>query len=245
MSGDVEGVNQTTAPAKRRKLYIEIAARIRDSILSGELKPGQPLPPERKLAEQFDVGRAVIREAIRQLEAAGLVESRHGGGNFVREITTEHLVAPIARILRSRAQLREELMDARLFFEPQIARKAADRATEEDLRSLEEILARQEEKVRKGEPTADEDAEFHSLLAQATHNTVIEQILEIINDLLEKAYERPFSDGERSKHSLQGNREVFEAVRRRDRDAAQRAMARHIEDVARSFRPKLDPGERT
>src|SRR5919199_714686 len=135
----MEPINtDTTKPAiepiKRVKLYKEVAARIRDLIAAGELKPGEALPSERKLAEQFRVGRAVIREAIRQLEISGLVESRHGGGNYVREVTVEHLVAPIVSVLNDMGHLRDELMDARLIFEPQIAREAAKCATPEDLR---------------------------------------------------------------------------------------------------------------
>src|SRR5918995_6566572 len=71
-------------PIRRIKLYEEVAARIRDLIAGGELRAGEALPSERKLAEQFKVGRAVIREAIRQLEVSGLVESRHGGGDHRR-----------------------------------------------------------------------------------------------------------------------------------------------------------------
>src|SRR5918992_276449 len=118
---DTDTTNSAIEPIRRVKLYEEVAARIRGLIASGELGPGQALPSERKLAEQFRVGRAVIREAIRQLEVSGLVESRHGGGNYVREITVEHLVAPIASVLNGMSHLREELMDARLFFQPQIA----------------------------------------------------------------------------------------------------------------------------
>src|SRR3712207_9539024 len=79
-------------PIRRVKLYEEVAARIRGLIASGELGAGQALPSERKLAEQFKVGRAVIREAIRQLEVSGLVESRHGGGNYVRGRAAERSV---------------------------------------------------------------------------------------------------------------------------------------------------------
>src|ERR671915_1149989 len=137
-------------PIRRVKLYEEVASRTRDLIVSGELRPGQALPSERKLAEQFKMGRAVIREAIRRLEVSGLVESRHGGGNYVREVTVEHLVAPIATVLNDMGHLREELMDARLFFEPQIARAAAVRATLEDLRLLEDVIHRQEESTASG-----------------------------------------------------------------------------------------------
>jgi GntR family transcriptional repressor for pyruvate dehydrogenase complex len=222
-------------PIRRVKLYEEVAARIRDLITDGELRPGQALPSERKLAEQFKVGRAVIREAIRQLEVSGLVESRHGGGNYVREVTVEHLVAPIASVLNGMSHLREELMDARLFFEPQIARAAAARATPEDLRQLEDVIRRQEECAENGQSGAEEDAEFHDLLARATHNTVVERVMEVIDNLLEDSQARLFRSVQRSRISLEGNRRILEAVRSHDQEAAQRAMVEHLEDIARQL----------
>jgi GntR family transcriptional repressor for pyruvate dehydrogenase complex len=230
---DVDRTEPAIEPIKRVKLYEEVASRIRDLIADGELSPGQPLPSERKLAEQFKVGRAVIREAIRQLEVSGLVESRHGGGNYVREITVEHLVAPIASVLNGMSHLREELMDARLFFEPQIARAAAARATPEDLRRLEDIISRQEVSTVNGESGAEEDAKFHDLLARATHNTVVERVMEVIDNLLEDSRARYFRSVERSETSLEGNRRILEAVRRHDQEAAQKAMVDHLEDIAR------------
>src|ERR687892_442056 len=223
------------APIRRVKLYEEVAARIRDLIAGGELRAGEALPSERKLAEQFKVGRAVIREAIRQLEVSGLVESRHGGGNYVREVTVEHLVAPIATVLNDIGHLREELMDARLFFEPQIARAAAARATPEDLRQLEDVIRRQEVRTRDGQATAEEDAEFHRILARSTHNTVVVRVMDLIDNLLKDEHARWFRSAERSNKSLEGNRRILQAVRRCDQAAAQRAMEQHIQEIARGY----------
>src|SRR5919112_673302 len=197
------------APIRRVKLYEEVAARIRDLIAGGELRAGEALPSERKLAEQFKVGRAVIREAIRQLEVSGLVESRHGGGNYVREVTVEHLVAPIASVLNGMGHLREELMDARLFFEPQMVRAAAARATPEDLQRLEDVIRRQEERVANGHSGAEEDAEFHDLLARCTHNTVVERIMEVIDGLLEESQWRLFCSVARTGSFPEGARPIF------------------------------------
>jgi GntR family transcriptional repressor for pyruvate dehydrogenase complex len=230
---NVDETKPAIEPIRRVKLYEEVAARIRDLIADGELRSGQALPSERKLAEQFKVGRAVIREAIRQLEVSGLVESRHGGGNYVREVTVEHLVAPIASVLNGMSHLREELMDARLFFEPQIARAAAARATPEDLRLLEDVIRRQEEHAANGRSGAEEDAEFHELLARATHNTVVERVMEVIDNLLEDSQTRLFRSVQRSRISLEGNRRILEAVRNHDQEAAQEAMVEHLEDIAR------------
>lgn len=234
-SNFVEPINPSIEPIKRVKLYEEVAARIRDLIAEGELNPGQALPSERRLAEQFKVGRAVIREAIRQLEVSGLVESRHGGGNYIREVTADHLVAPIASVLSNMSDLREELMDARLFFEPQIARGAAARATAEDLRLMEEVLDRQAQRTENGQATAEEDAEFHELLTRATHNGVVERVMEIIYALLEGEHAQWFQSLERSKTSLDGNRRILSAIKKRDQEAAQRAMIEHLEDIARHF----------
>jgi GntR family transcriptional regulator, transcriptional repressor for pyruvate dehydrogenase complex len=232
---DTDPTKPAIVPIRRVKLYEEVAGRIRSLIASGELGPGQALPSERKLAEQFRVGRTVVREAIRQLEVSGLVESRHGGGNYVREVTVEHLVAPIATVLNGMVHLREELVDARLLFEPQMARAAATRATPEDLRGLEDIIRRQEERVANGRSGAEEDAEFHDLLARATRNTVVERIMEVIDGLLEDSQARLFRSVERSEISLEGNRRIFEAVVRRDQEAAQEAMVEHLEDIARNL----------
>jgi GntR family transcriptional regulator, transcriptional repressor for pyruvate dehydrogenase complex len=232
---DTDPTKPAIVPIRRVKLYEEVAARIRSLIASGELGPGQALPSERKLAEQFRVGRTVVREAIRQLEVSGLVESRHGGGNYVREVTVEHLVAPIATVLNGMVHLREELVDARLLFEPQMARAAAARATPEDLRGLEDIIRRQEERVANGRSGAEEDAEFHDLLARATRNTVVERIMEVIDGLLEDSQARLFRSVERSEISLEGNRRILEAVVRHDQEAAQEAMVEHLEDIARNL----------
>jgi GntR family transcriptional regulator, transcriptional repressor for pyruvate dehydrogenase complex len=232
---DTDPTKPAIVPIRRVKLYEEVAGRIRSLIASGELGPGQALPSERKLAEQFRVGRTVVREAIRQLEVSGLVESRHGGGNYVREVTVEHLVAPIATVLNGMVHLREELVDARLLFEPQMARAVAARATSEDLRGLEDIIRRQEERVANGRSGAEEDAEFHDLLARATRNTVVERIMEVIDGLLEDSQARLFRSVERSEISLEGNRRILEAVVRHDQEAAQEAMVEHLEDIARNL----------
>jgi GntR family transcriptional regulator, transcriptional repressor for pyruvate dehydrogenase complex len=232
---DTDPTKPAIVPIRRVKLYEEVAGRIRSLIASGELGPGQALPSERKLAEQFRVGRTVIREAIRQLEVSGLVESRHGGGNYVREVTVEHLVAPIATVLNGMVHLREELVDARLLFEPQMARAVAARATSEDLRGLEDIIRRQEERVANGRSGAEEDAEFHNLLARATRNTVVERIMEVIDGLLEDSQARLFRSVERSEISLEGNRRILEAVLRHDQEAAQEAMVEHLGDIAHNL----------
>jgi len=140
-------------PIKKTRVAEEIADRIRVLILDGTLPPGQPLPGERLLAARFGVSRGSIRDAFRLLETIGLLETRHGQGTFPRELDVNRLVAPLASILTYQHDLRDELLDVRLMFEPAVARAAAARVTDDDLADLQRILDTQRRKLKAGGST--------------------------------------------------------------------------------------------
>src|SRR5574341_2360720 len=130
---NVESMSQEISfdPVRRTKVYEEVAARIRRLIADGRLRPGDKLPPERELAVMLGVSRTSVRDAIRTLEVAGLLEPRQGEGTVVRELSPDNLVAPIASALMSRRDLLADLMEFRRMIEPPTAREAAERATPE------------------------------------------------------------------------------------------------------------------
>src|SRR5215470_9149354 len=156
---------------RRTKLYEKVAQQIQALIRDGLLKPGDRLPPERELAETFQVSRSSLRDAIRALEVMGLVEPRQGEGTVVRDLTAESLVSPLSSILSQKRELVAELLDLRLMIEPPLAGRAATHATEDEIRLLEDILRRQKEKVVRGELAVEEDSEFHYAIAKAARNS--------------------------------------------------------------------------
>jgi GntR family transcriptional repressor for pyruvate dehydrogenase complex len=224
--------NRLLQPIKKTRVAEEIADRIRVLILDGTLPPGRPLPGERVLAVRFGVSRGSVRDAVRMLETIGLVESRHGQGTFPRELDVDRLVAPLASILTYRADLRDELMDVRRMFEPAVARAAAARVTDEDLGDLQRILDTQRRKIKAGATTIVEDTAFHAALARATRNRVVMQIMETLNDLLVESRKHTLRQKGRPERSMQGHEAVVAALRRRDADAAARAMHTHIDQIA-------------
>ena len=117
---------------RQRRLSDNIVEQLETMILEGTLQPGQRLPPERALAEQFGVSRPSLREAVQRLAAKGLLISRQGGGNFV----TEHLGAsfsdPLIRLLENRPEAHRDLLEFRRTLEADCAYYAAQRATEVD-----------------------------------------------------------------------------------------------------------------
>jgi len=215
---------------RRDKVYEGVAKQIERLILK-KLQPGDKLPSERELAEMLRVSRSSIRDAIRSLELMGMVEPRQGAGTIVREISSGSLTNPLANALKRKEELIGELLDFRMMLEPQLAARAAIRVSDEEVAELEEILERQEKRLRGGESTIGEDSEFHYAIALASGNSVVLKVLDTLMDLLRDSRERSLQVEGRQHKSLAGHRRILSAIKRRDSEAAKVAMRRHIEDV--------------
>ena len=216
---------------RRSKVYEEVSRRL-EEFIAERMKPGDMLPPERELAEKFGVSRSSIRDAIRRLELVGMVEPRQGSGTIVREVSADTLVNPLTSVLLQKRELVVELLDVRKMLEPPLAARAATHASASDIAELEEILRRQDEKVRHGDPGIEEDNEFHYSIAMASQNTVVLKVLDVLMDLLRETRERSLQVEGRPQKSMAGHRRIFSAIKRHDALAAELAMRRHIEEVS-------------
>ncbi|MGO9520413.1 MAG: FadR/GntR family transcriptional regulator [Candidatus Korobacteraceae bacterium] len=215
---------------RRDKVYEGVAKQIERLILK-KLRPGDKLPSERELAEMLAVSRSSIRDAIRSLELMGMVEPRQGTGTIVREISSDSLVNPLANARKRKEELIGELLDFRKMLEPPLAARAATRVSAEEISEMEEILERQEEKLRGGDSTIAEDSEFHYAIALASGNSVVLKVLDTLMDLLRDSRERSLQAEGRPQKSLAGHRRILAAIKRHDAEAAKVAMRRHIKDV--------------
>lgn len=215
---------------RKNKVYEEVALQLERLILK-KLHPGDKLPAERELADILKVSRGSIRDAIRSLELMGLVEPRQGVGTVVCEVSAESLTSPLTGLLVRQEQHITELLDFRKMLEPSLAARAASRATADEIAELESILARQEEKIGRGELAIDEDSEFHYNVAVASNNSVVLKLLDILMDLLRESRERSLQMEGRPQKSLAGHRRILAAIKRHDTEGAKVAMRRHIEDV--------------
>ena len=228
-------------PVRRTKVYEEVAVRLRRVIADGRLKPGDKLPPERELASALGVSRTSVRDAIRSLQVAGLLEPRQGEGTVIREVSTETFMAPIASALLARRDLLADLMDVRKMIEPAMAREAARRATPDEVRQMEAILARQAARLEAGGLAIEEDSAFHDMIARASRNQVVLKVVDVLMDLLREGRERSLQVRGRPQRSLRGHRQILEAIRRRDGNAAERAMLNHLEQIEEMLLPERQP----
>lgn len=218
-------------PVKSTRIYEEIVRQIKQMIAEGRLKSGDRLPPERELAEKFVVSRTSVREALRALESLGLVEIRPGEGTFVRKVSVEALIEPLAVMVSSHREAIGELFEARRLLEPAIAGLAAQRATAEDIEEMERILEEQAKEIAAGRTGLPQDVQFHAAIASAAHNRAITRIVHAIMDLLTQSREESLNRPGRAERSHQDHRRVLEAIRRRDEAGAAAAMRAHVAAV--------------
>lgn len=198
-------------------------------IVSGVVQPGQRLPPERELAERLGVGRSSIREALKVLEAVGLIEARVGEGTFISEQAGASLGRTIGLSLAVWGGSIIEILGARQVFEVEAAGMAAAHADEQDLQSLGAELQKMDAGKDGFHMYLAADMQFHRLVARATHNTIVATTIANLIDVLEQVlYEAqvdnlPTQDEGRGTHQ-----EVFAAIERHDQQAASDAMRRHL-----------------
>ena len=216
---------------RKTRVFEGVVLQIQRLIVDGALKPGERLPPERELAARLSVSRSSVRDAIRILELAGLVVPRQGEGTVVADLGPENVAAPIAAILLRKRELIGELLDVRRMIEPTLAARAAERATPEEIARLEEILERQAAKAARGEPTVDEDGEFHYQIALAARNGVVRSVLDVLMQLLRETRARSLQAPGRPRRSLEGHRRIVEAIARHDPEGAERAVRLHLEEI--------------
>lgn len=215
---------------RRSKLYEQVAGKL-EHLIVHELKPGDMLPPERELAAMFKVSRSSIRDAVRRLEAMGLVQPRQGAGTVVGDFSAASLASNLTSVLLQKRRLVGELLEVRQIMEPPLAARAATHSTPEALAKLEAILRRQEEKVRRGELTIEEDSEFHYAIVQAADNSVILKIMDVLMDLLRETRERSLQVEGRLEKSYAGHVRILAALKRRDAAATEKAMRHHLQDI--------------
>lgn len=220
-------------PIARTRAHEEVARQLQDLMQQGVLRSGDRLPPERELATRFGVSRATIRQALSVLQATGLIESRIGDGTFARAAATELSVTDLAGVLRSAQATLTDQLELRRLVEPQVAGLAAERASDGELEDLRGHIALQEVRAAQGLPFIEEDSAFHLGIARATKNALLVKMVEGIHELLRDSREHSQRAAGGTGASLEGHRRIYEAIRKRDGEAAYDAMLAHILNVER------------
>ncbi|MBD2845629.1 FadR family transcriptional regulator [Paenibacillus sp. IB182496] len=220
----------------KRNHYEAITEQLARLITEGRFKVGDRLPSTKAMSEQFGVGRSTTREALSALKAMGLIEIRQGGGCRVVSQTPRDPALPGLEALRLNQTQLLELLEARQALEVSNASIAARKRTDADLAELDGLLAEMEDAIGddiEGERT---DLAFHQLLARATHNAIMVQLLDTILAQMEMAIREIrrvelYASRAIAEQLYRDHLAIAEAVRTGDREAAAASMRRHLERV--------------
>ncbi len=229
-------------PVQARRTYELVVLSIREQLASGALKPGDKLPSEKDLAEQLGVGRNAVREALRNLENAGLIVIELGvkGGAFISEGNTGKVTQVMHDMVHLGSISVDDLTELRIHLLDAVVRLACERATEEDFAALKDIVEKTASTL--SDPSYEKrlaySLEFYRILAAATRNRAISMVVESISDavgrLLGPTYFSPVE-------LAAARQRFYEHFVRRDADAASREL-RELLVALRDLAKSLDLG---
>lgn len=226
---------QKLTRVKTESLRTQVYAQLKEKLLEGFWKVGEKLPSEHELCETLGVSRVTVRAAIQQLEILGLVETRHGGGTYVREFSGVQALDNLHPLLKiSKHQDIITILEYRQIVEKGTVKLALRRMTEQDIEALEETYRKMRDSVDDPVRHAEADHSFHFLLAQISQNPLLIKVSSMVYGILSTS----MIDIVRllgSNIGLQYHRELIDAIKLRDAESCERLMEEHIEKTIQAI----------
>ena len=230
------------APLRHRSKAEHVAQQLLERIIAAKLKPGSSFATEAELLSQFNVSRPTLRESLKLLESQGVLELRPGprGGIIVREPSTDLLAHGLSVFLRLHEVPFSTVIKAREVIEPALAYEAAVNGTEEDFAELEASIERMKALDAPSDHDAflEENRIFHSVIARASGNKVLEVFWETISVLAHGEHHGiRYSIGNQA-HVIKAHQLILDACRQRNGDAAAAAMETHVSSLEHLVRAR-------
>ena len=232
-------VNWTNIARELVSVPERLSTELELMIIRGELPQGERIPPERNLAHELGVSRASLREALHELELKGLVDRKPGRGTIVTHAERGAFGDSLAAGLSDTQRDFVQVMELRGVVEPRIAGRAAIRATRTDLIRMRRLYEKSVQ-VSTSVDFLELDMQFHQAIAAAGQNSLISQLLEVVNDWARSSRRLGLQGATRRKTSLDAHRVILEAIETGDRAAAEAAMDTHIATILEHVSLELD-----
>ncbi len=209
-----------------------IIRQIRRLISTGQLNPGDKLPPERKLAEKFGVGRTAVRDAIRKLEFYGIARTLPQSGTIIAGLGIAALEGLITEVLNIEETDFHSLVETRVLLEVEAVGRAAKRRTTDDIVALQNALSSYENKIINGLSAVEEDLLFHLKIAEAGGNKVLKTLMLIITpDIVKNFNQFNVCSADRPQTALKEHENILRCIIDQDVKSARNAMREHLEDI--------------
>ncbi|MGO4886689.1 FadR/GntR family transcriptional regulator [Anaerobacillus sp. MEB173] len=233
---------------RTKKIYEEVTESLIGMIKQGDFRPGDKLDSVQQLAENFQVGRSAIREALSALRAMGLVEMRQGEGTYIKEFDPQLLTLPVNAAFLMKLEDVRNLLEVRKILEVGAADTAARMRTDEDLESIEKTLNEMKKVAGNEELGEKADFEFHMAIAKASQNTLLMSLMNNVSEMMVITMRETrrlwlYSEQTTSERLYQEHKLIFEAVKKQDGPLAQQLMLDHLVEVEKVLMKYLEEKE--
>lgn len=235
---------------KPKKIYEEVAEQIEAMIVDKRLKPGEKIASVQSLAEQFQVGRSAVREALSALRAKGYLEMRQGEGTFVRAYDHTVVTHAISSAVLMNVQQIRELLEVRKFLEVGAAGTAAERRSESALEEMKAALDEMERHVEDEAVGERADVSFHLAITRASGNGMLQQLMNTVAETMTATMRDSrrlwlYSDASNAKKLLLEHQAIYEAIAAQKRQEAEQLMFQHLDKVEQTLCRFLENNPRT
>lgn len=220
-------------PVSRTTVTADVCRKLVGHLMRGHWAAGEKIPPERVLCQKLGVGRASLREALKALEIMGMIETRLGEGTFVCE-RSEFFARPLLwAITGSDISDARELVEARKLIEVELAGLAAERATEEDLAKIREMLDLMEASLDDPARFLEADVQFHLAVAEAGHNSILLNSILLIRNVMRQWVGGALTGEGVAAEAVEQHKRIYLAIAKRRSEQARKCMDTHLEAMAR------------
>jgi len=237
-----KAIPQLRALKPKQALYQTVQEEVKSYIIEHDLKAGDPLPPETELASQLQISRNSVREAIKGLEALGIIEARPGTGLFVRDFSFDSIINNLAYGMLFDLKHLMDVLEVRCQLEIGMVEKVVEKATPEQIEQLREILAQLKAEAERGEYSAEDDRAFHRHLYVNINNLLLWKILDIFWEVQRQAIHYAAMPGPADPmDTYRVHVPIVDALEQRDAEAMRAAITRHyggIESRIRRYQEK-------
>jgi len=226
--------NSLTTPVPRGSLVTFVVKRIKEALLNGEINPGDFLPPEAELAKNLSVGKSSVREALKMLQALGVVEVRRGQGTAICKEPGEESINPLIFQLLIEKRSIQDLIDLRMIFEPGITVMAMKKATKAEIETIRKTILRLQKSIERGVPMAEDDLAFHFAILNATHNPFVVRIGKTILQLFKSSISTSMNTI--PEIALRDHKRIFDAFVQKNEDKLVEAVVDSFEGWKKSLK---------
>jgi len=221
-------------PIKRVRLYEKAVEQIQSLILRKHYKPGDHLPPERSLAEQLNISRPSLREALRILDVMGLIDIKVGDGIYVKEVNFLPYIESVNLSISSRLQMEKDslikLWEVRKILEVGMVDRSTRQITEPFLKSLWRCIEEMEKNIGNQDVFISSGIRFHRLIAEAGQNEILILIWDTLANLIRKSHDKIYRIARSPARSLLAHKRIYFALKKRNVKKAVEAMKKHMDE---------------